>query len=327
MSMNRRQILTSAMALPLATTTLPSWASTWPAQPLRIHIGYPTGGAADMIARALASGMEQLLGQPVVIDHRPGAGGSIAASFVARQPSDGYQLYLADTGSMSIIPNLRTVPYDPVRDFSHLSYVGSSGLVVLVNPQVPANDIPGLIRLLKDKPQDYAYSSSGVGSPHQLAGELFKQMTSTEMKHIPYRGAAPAMADLVAGAVQVSFATIAPALALIESGRVRALGVTSARRAVSLPNVPTISEQGVTGYEATFWFSMAAPANLPAAIRTRLRETMVGALSNPNVMASLGRLGVEDLSPKTPETVVEIIRSDFAKWGDVIRNAGIQLEG
>jgi tripartite-type tricarboxylate transporter receptor subunit TctC len=205
--------------------------------------------------------------------------------------------------------------------------VVSSGLVVLVNPQIPVEDISGLIKLLKDKPDEYAYSSSGVGSPHHLAGELFKQMTGTKMRHVPYRGAAPAMIDLMAGLVQISFATIAPALSLIEAGRIRAIGVTSQQRSGSLKNVATIAEQGVAGYDATPWFAMMAPVNLPRLISLRLQETMVQTLASPDVIAILERNGVEGIAPKMPEQVADIIRSDFAKWGNVIKTAGIKLEG
>jgi tripartite-type tricarboxylate transporter receptor subunit TctC len=327
MKFNRRKVISIIAAAPWFSAITSTQASTWPNQPIKLTIGYPAGGAADLVARTLAVRMEKILGQPMVLDYRPGAGGAIAAGFVARQAADGYQLYLADTGSMSIIPNLRNLPYDPLKDFTPLSYVGSSGLVVLVNPQIPVEDISGLIKLLKDKPDEYAYSSSGVGSPHHLAGELFKQMTGTKMRHVPYRGAAPAMIDLMAGQVQISFATIAPALSLIEAGRIRAIGVTSQQRSGSLKNVATIAEQGVAGYDATPWFAMMAPANLPRLISLRLQETMVQTLASPDVIAILERNGVEGIAPKMPEQVADIIRSDFVKWGNVIKTAGIKLEG
>jgi tripartite-type tricarboxylate transporter receptor subunit TctC len=327
MHFNRRQILGAAAAAPWAMGLSPARASSWPNQPFKMHIGYSTGGAADLVARALSTRMEQLLGQPVVFEYRPGAGGAIAAGFVARQASDGYNLYLADTGSMSIIPNLRPVPYDPVKDFTPLGYVGASGLVVLVNPKLPVNDIPGLIRLLKDKPDEYAYSSSGIGSPHQLAGELFKQMTGTQMRHVPYRGAAPAMNDLMAGQVQIAFATVAPALPLIQGGRVRAIGVTSQARVGSLKDVPTIAEQGVVGYDATPWFAMVGPANLPAPIAQRLQQTMAQTMADPAVVAILERNGLDGMAPRTPDQLTAIIRADLSKWGGVIKTAGIKLEG
>ena len=327
MSIQRRTLLRLAGAAPAALALPALHASAWPSQAFKLHIGYSTGGAADIVARTLAVRLEKLLGQPVVFEYRPGAGGAIAAAYVARQPADGYQLYLADTGSLAIIPNLRSVPYDPLRDFTPLGYVGASGLVLLVNNDLPATDVPSLVRLLKDKPEAYAYSSSGIGSPHQLAGELFKQLTGTQIRHVPYRGAAPAMNDLMAGQVQVAFATIAPALPLIQAGRMRAIAVTSTQRSSSLKQVSTIAEQGVAGYEATPWFAMVAPQQLPTAIAQRLQQAMARTIADPEVVATLERYGVEDAGAQTPAWLVERIRADHAKWGQVIKTAGIKMEG
>jgi tripartite-type tricarboxylate transporter receptor subunit TctC len=326
MNLSRRQALAALGAAPLALSR-PARAATWPTQPLKMSIGYSTGGAADMVGRAMAPAIQKELGQPLIMEYRPGAGGAIAAGFIARAPADGQQIYLADTGSMAIIPNLRQVPYDPVREFTPLSWVGASGLVLLVNPQVPATDVPSLVKLLKARPDAYAYSSSGIGSPHQLAGELFKQMTDTEAKHIAYRGAAPAMNDLMAGQVQIAFATIGPALPLIQAGRVRAIAVTSARRSASLPQVPTIAEQGVAGYDATPWFAVVGPPNLPPAIAARLQSAFATALADKEVIANLEKVGVEDVGPRTPAFVTQAVRDDLAKWAKVIRTADIKLEG
>ncbi|MCD6076454.1 MAG: uncharacterized protein K0R89_392 [Ramlibacter sp.] len=325
MQFSRRQILAALGATPFAFSAGVR-AQAYPSQPIKMVIGYSTGGAADAVARGLAIGLQKALGQPIVMEYKPGAGGAIAATAVARAPADGYTIYLADTGGMSIIPGLRQVSYDPARDFTPLSYVGSSGLVVLVNPQVPANDIPSLIKLLKEKPDAYSYSSSGIGSPHHLATELFKQMTGTDAKHIPYRGAASALADLMGGQVQISFSTIAPALSLIQSGKVRAIAVTSGKRSPSLPQVPTIAEQGVAGYDATPWFAVVAPPNLPAPIASRLQAAFVTALSDKDAVGALEKIGVEDLSPRTPAAVTQLIRSDLEKWTRVTRTAGIKLE-
>lgn len=326
MSIQRRTLLRLAGAAPAALALPALHASAWPSQAFKLHIGYSTGGAADIVARTLAVRLEKLLGQPVVFEYRPGAGGAIAAAYVARQPADGYQLYLADTGSLAIIPNLRSVPYDPLRDFTPLGYVGASGLVLLVNNDLPATDVPSLVRLLKDKPEAYAYSSSGIGSPHQLAGELFKQLTGTQIRHVPYRGAAPAMNDLMAGQVQVAFATIAPALPLIQAGRMRAIAVTSTQRSSSLKQVSTIAEQGVAGYEATPWFAMVAPQQLPTAIAQRLQQAMARTIADPEVVATLERYGVEDARVQTPAWLQERVRADHAKWGQVIKTAGIRMD-
>jgi len=325
MQYNRRQMLATMGALPLGFASV-AHAQAFPTQPVKMVIGYPTGGAADIVARTIAAAVQKTLGQPLVMEYKPGAGGAIAAAGVARGPADGYTVYLADMGSMSIIPNLRKVNYDPVRDFTPLSYVGSSGLVVLVNPSVPANDIPTLVKLLKAKPDGYSYSSSGIGSPHQLAAELFKQMTGTEAKHIPYRGAAPALNDLMGGVVQISFSTVAPALPLIQSGKVRAIGVTSSKRSSSLPQVPTIAEQGVRGYDATPWFAVVAPPNLPPAVETRLQTAFAAAMADKDLIATMEKMGVEDVSARTPAAVMQLVRDDLEKWDRVTKAANIKLE-
>ena len=279
------------------------------------------------MGRVMAPVVQKQLGQPLIMDYRPGAGGSIAATAVAQSSADGYLLYLADTGGMSIIPHLRQVGYEPVSSFTPISTVGSSGLVLLVNPQLPATDIAGLVRLLKDKPDNHTYSSSGLGSPHHLSAELFKQMTGTQMRHIAYRGATPALTDLMAGVVNLGFATIGSALQLIQSGKLRAIGVTSPKRSPSLPQVPTIAEQGVAGYDATFWFAVVGPPNLPKAIASRLQSAFAAGLRDKEVVANLERLGSENVGPQTPEAVTQLLRDDLAKWGRVIRTANIKLEG
>ncbi len=326
MQFTRRQIIAALGTAPLGLSATARAQSAYPSQPIKMVIGYTTGGAADTVARTVAHGVQKVLGQQIVMEYKPGAGGAIAAAGVARAPADGYTIYLTDTGAMSIIPNLRQVGYDPVKDFTPLSYVGSAGLVLLVNPQVPATDVPSLVKLLKAKPDAYSYSSSGIGSPHQLAGELFKQMTDTDIKHIPYKGAAPALNDLMGGQVQISFSTISPALPLIQAGKVRAIAVTSAKRATSLPNVPTIAEQGVKGYEATPWFAVVAPPNLPPAIAAKLQAAFATALSDKEIVATLEKLGTEDVSARTPAAVTQVVRGDFEKWGRVTRTAGIKLE-
>lgn len=325
MQLSRRQILAALGATPFAFSA-GARAQAFPSQPIKMVIGYGPGGAADAVARGLASGLQKALGQPIVMEYKPGAGGAIAAAAVARAPADGYTIYLADTGGMSIIPGLRQVGYDPLRDFTPLSYVGSAGLVVLVNSQLPATDIATLVKLLKEKPGALSYSSSGIGSPHHLATELFKQMTGTDAKHIPYRGAAPALADLMGGQVQISFSTIAPALPLIQSSKVRAIAVTSGKRSPTLAQVPTIAEQGVAGYDATPWFAVVAPPNLPAPIAARLQSSLATVVGDKDVVAALEKLGVEDVSPRTPAAVTQLIRSDLEKWTRVTRTASIKLE-
>lgn len=322
----RRQILSyfgagaAALALPSAR------AQAWPDKPINLIIGYSTGGSTDATARLVGRQLEKSLGRPVVYDYRPGAGASLGAEFVARAAPDGYTIGLTDTGPMTIMPNLRKLRYDPVKDFTHLSYVCATGLALIVHPDVPAKSLAELVALVKANPEKYNYASSGVGSVHHLAGELFKKRAEVRMSHIPYRGAGPALTDLIAGQIPIMFATIGPALPMISTGKARVLGVTTIKRSNALKDVPTLAEQGLTGYDAALRFSMVAPAGLPPEIAARLQAELRVAVMDPNVGKELERLGNDDIGPRTPKEVAEITGADLKKWGAVIRDAGITLE-
>lgn len=306
----------------------PSYAkSAWPDKPIKVVLGYATGGSTDATARIICRRLEQRLGQPVVCDYKPGAGASIGAEAVARSAADGYIIGLTDSGPMTIMPHLRKLGYDPVKDFTPLSYVCTTGLALIVNPKVLANSVEDLVALLKKaKPGEYSYASSGVGSVHHLAGELFKRKAGVSMDHIPYRGAGPAMTDLIGGQIPIMMATIGPALPMISAGKVRALGVTSATRSLALPDVPTLAERGLTGYEATLRFTMVAPAGLPPEATSRLQAELQKVMSDPAVIKELAQLGNDEISPRTPSEVAQVTRDDLKKWGAVIRDAGITLD-
>lgn len=326
MKPERRQVLTylgagaASLAFPFAH------AQDWPNKPIKLVIGYSTGGATDATARLVGRGLEASLGQTIVYEYKPGAGASLGAEHVARAAPDGYTIGLTDTGPMSIMPNLRKLSYDPVKDFTPLSYVCETGLAVLVHPSVPAQNIDELVALLKASPQKYNYASSGVGSVHHLAGELFKIKAGVKATHVPYRGAGPALTDLIAGQVPIMFATIGPALPMVASGKARALGVTSAKRSSALPDVPTLAEQGLSGYDASLKFSLVAPAGLPAPIAARLQSDLKKVVSDPELAKALQKLGNDDIGPRTPTEVTAITGDDLKKWGAVIREAGITLD-
>ena len=326
MRSERRKVLAylgagaASLALPAAR------AQAWPSQPVKLVIGYATGGATDATARLVGRQLEAALGQPIVYEYKPGAGASLGAEYVARATPDGYTIGLTDTGPMSIMPNLRKLTYDPVKDFTPLSYVCETGLVVLVHPSVPAKNIAELVGLLKASPDKYNYASSGVGSVHHLAGELFKSKAGVKATHVPYKGAGPALSDLVAGQLPIMFATIGPALPMIASGKARALGVTSAKRSSALPDVPTLAEQGLAGYDASLKFSLVAPAGLPAPIAARLQSDLKKIVSDPELAKALQKLGNDDVGPRTPDEVTQITGNDLKKWGSVIREAGITLD-
>jgi tripartite-type tricarboxylate transporter receptor subunit TctC len=309
-----------------AALALPQARAAWPDKPIKLIIGYSTGGSTDATARLLGRQLEQRLGQTITFEYKPGAGASIGADHVAKSAPDGYTIGLTDSGPLTIMPNLRKVGYDPTQDFTPLSYVCATGLAVIVHPSVPANNISELIALAKAQPDKLNYASSGVGSVHHLAGELFKSQAGVRMTHVPYKGAGPALTDLIGGQVPVMFATIGPAIPMIQSGKARALGVTSARRSAPLADVPTVAEQGLPGYEAVLWFAMVAPPGLPPAMAARLQKDLQSSLRDPGLIRDLEKLGNEDVGPRTPEQVTELVRSDLQKWSRVIREAKITLE-
>jgi len=326
MNRNRRNVL-RGFAAGAAAIALPHAArAQFPDKAIKVVIGYSTGGATDATARLVGRQLEQRLGQPVVFEYKPGAGASLGVDFVAKAAPDGYTIGLTDSGPMTIMPNLRKVGYDPLKDLVPLSFVCATGLVLIVHPAVKANDVGELIALAKAEGGRLNYASSGVGSVHHLAGELFKAQAGVRITHVPYKGAAPALTDLIGGQVPVMFATIGPALQMIQAGKARALGVTSAKRSAALPNVPTIAEQGLAGYEAVLWFLMVAPAAIPAAQRTRLEKDLAAVLVEPGLIRDLEKLGNEDVGPRTPQQVTELLKSELAKWAKVIREANITLE-
>lgn len=329
MTINRRDWLrASALAATGAAWAGRSWAEDkWPRKPVRMVIGYTTGGAADTVARAVGTRLERLWGQPVIYEYKPGAGAAIGTDFTARAPGDGYTIGLIDSGSVAIVPNLRKVPYDPETDLAPLAYLGGAGLVLLVHPGVAAKNLSELIALLRARPGEFAYSSSGIGSPHHLAGEMFKLQAGVDIRHVPYKGAAPALNDLMGGQIPLSFATLAPALPVMDTGRARAIGVTGASRSAAMPQVPTLMEAGLPNYETTPWFAFAGPGSLPKSLVTQLNAAFNQVLADPELVSALEKLGVEQVRAGTPAELGAKIKADRQKYADVIRRAGITLEG
>ena len=326
MTLNRRLALKSIVAITGTLLSLRNWAQSWPDKAIKLVLGYTTGGASDATARIIVRPLEQNLKQTVVIDHKPGAGASIGAEFVARSTPDGYTIGLTDTGPLCIMPHLRKVAYDPLTDFTPLSYVCSTGLVLIVNPALDVKNVQELIALAKANPGKFSYASSGVGSVHHLAGELFKARAGVFIVHIPYRGAGPALTDLIGGQIPIMFATIGPALPMIAAGKARALGVTSIVRSSSLPNVPTIAEQGLKDYEAVLRFFMVGPIKMPAPVTALYQSNFKQIMLEPNVVSELKKLGNDDIVPKTPVEIQSMIQSDYRKWGAVIKDAKITLD-
>jgi tripartite-type tricarboxylate transporter receptor subunit TctC len=320
---NMRRIFTAIAFACLCSVTI---AQTYPAKPVRFIVAFPAGGGNDVLARLVAQKLSAAYGQQFIVDNRTGAGGTIGAELAARSPADGYTLFLAAVATHAINPNLqRNLPYDPVRDFDPVCLMASAALVLAVHPSLPVRSVPQLVALAKARPGAINYASSGNGSSAQLAAELFKSMTHTNLQHVPYKGIAQGLNDLLGGHVQVIFNTAAALLPHVKSGRLRALAVTTAKRVPALPDLPTIAESGVPGYQTGSWWGIVVPAGTPRPIIDSLNREIINALRGPEISA---RLNAEAVLPigSTPEEFAAHIRDELARLGKVIREAHIATE-
>jgi tripartite-type tricarboxylate transporter receptor subunit TctC len=299
-------------------------AQSWPARPIRLVVPLSPGGFADTPARLLAPKLSSALGRQVYIENRPGAGSTIGANEVAKSPPDGYNLLLTGTPHV-ISPWLyQNMPYDALKDFNHFALVASGPYILVVNPQLGAGTVRELIAAAKAQPGKIDYASSGNGSAQHLVSALFNSMAGIDLNHVPYKGSGPAMQDLVSGQVKVSFAGIPNALSHLKSGRLKALAVSTATRWSELPEVPTVAESGVPGYEATLWLNLAAPAGTPADIIKRLIDETARALQDPEVQKNFRSAGVE-ASFAGPEATAAYIRAEYEKWGRVVKQTGAKV--
>jgi tripartite-type tricarboxylate transporter receptor subunit TctC len=323
--MNPSRILAAAgTALLLASTAQAQ--GTWPAKPVRIIVPAPAGTAPDIFARVYAEQLGKSLGQPFVVDNRAGASGNIGAEAVAKAAPDGYTLLVCTVGTHGINTSLYSkMSFDPVKDFAPVTLAAEVPNVVVAHPSVKANTIKELIALLKANPGKMNYASSGNGTSIHLSAELFKSMTGTFMTHIPYRGSAPAVADLLAGQVELMFDNLPSAMPHIRSGKLRALAVTSAKRAPALPDVPTIAEAGVPGYEASSWFGIVAPAGTPRPIVDKLQQQIAKSLAQPDVREKLLGQGANPVG-NTPEEFAKYIQAEIAKWAKVVKASGAKVD-
>ncbi len=321
---NTRTLFAAAAGAVLAMAAGSSVAEEYPARPIRIIVGFPPGGATDLVARIIAPKLGDALKQQVVIDNRAGANGTIGAELAAKATPDGYSLHLGTLGALVISPTITKVPYDPLKDFATISLAVQLQNMFIVHPTVAARSINDLIALAKQKPGALNYASSGLGSPGHLAGELFKTMAKVEMTHIPYKGGGPALNDLLGGQLPVFVAVISTGVPPVKSGRVMALAVTGAKRSAALPDVPTVAETAsLKGYEASNWYGMMAPADTPKPIINRLQKDLNAVLNNSSVRDQLASQGIES-APSTPEEFTNYIRSETAKWSKVIRAANLK---
>ena len=295
----------------------------YPVKPIRLVVGQAPGGATDVIARLVAPRFGEHLGQSVVVENRTGAAGSIGAAFVAKSPPDGYNL-LVISSSYAINPGLyKDLPFDPVRDLAPVTLIAEAPFLLVVHPSMPAQSVKALIALAKAKPGALNFASGGSGSSGQLAGELFKYLAGVDMVHVPYKGAGPALVDVIAGQVHMTFASVLSSLPHVKSGRLRPLGVTSAQRSVAIPQLPTLAEAGVKGYRTTTWYGLLAPANTPAPIVSRLSGEMRKLLESGDVKNRIIADGAEPVGG-TPHQFQEHLASEMARAREIIQRAGLQ---
>jgi tripartite-type tricarboxylate transporter receptor subunit TctC len=298
----------------------------WPKQAIRIIVTFTPGGAPDILARILAESWQQSLGVPVLVENRPGYGGNIGADLVARSDPDGYTLLIGTVGIHAINAALyEKMTFDPIKDFTPISFLASTPNVLIVNKQLGVNNLHELIELAKAKPNQLTFGSSGVGTSLHMSGELFKEMTGVQIRHIPYKGRAQSLPDLISGRISMLFDNLSSSLPLIKAGEVQALGVTTLKRSPAAPEIPTLAEQGLPGFEAVSWFSLMAPANLPPAIQKRLNQLTKSTLNHPDIKNRLLANGL-DPAPSTPKELSKLIISESNKWGRVVQKAGVKLE-
>lgn len=300
---------------------------TFPNKRLRIIVPYPPGGASDIVARVMAEKMGQGLGQPVVVENKPGAAGNLAADFVAKAAPDGYTLLMGNVGPNSISPALyKSLPYDPIKDFTPISLVSSVPIVLVVNPTVvPVRNVEELIAAASKANPTLAYESAGNGSSNHLAMELFKSFAKIDLQHVPYKGGAPAMADLLGGQIGMGFDTLPVVLPHVRAGKLRALAVAGTARTSLLPDVPTIAESGLVGYAASSWGGILAPAGVPPRIVARLHQEIVKTLRMPEVKEKLASSGIEAVD-STPAEFSAFLKTEISKWASVVKAANVRSD-
>ena len=309
-------------------TTAASPQEHYPSKPVRIIVSFAAGGPTDTVARIMGAKLGELLGQTFVVDNRPGAGGNLGADMAAKAAPDGYTLLMATVSTHAINPGLyKKMPYDPVRDFAPIGQVGVTPTALAVHPSLPAKNVKELIALVKANPGKYSYGSSGLGSILHLCGEEFKALAGgLDIVHVPYKGSAPMMADLVGGQIAMVFDATPTLLPQVQAGAIRALGGGMAKRARALPDLPTLQEQGLAGFECYTWNAIFAPARTPPQIVKQLNEAINKALADPAIFKRLQDVGVDPTPGSTPEKLAEFVKLELAKWAPIIKASGAELD-
>jgi tripartite-type tricarboxylate transporter receptor subunit TctC len=308
-----------ASALPAAHAQ----GGAWPTKPVRIIVTFPPGGAPDTLARVLAEKWAAL-GQPITVENKPGAGGNIGADMVAKAPGDGHTLVIGTVGTHAINPSLyQKIPYNNVKDFTPISFLASTPNLLVVNNNVPANNVKELIELARK--QQLFFGSSGSGTSIHLSGELFNTLAGVKMQHIPYKGRAEAIPDLIGGRIQMIFDNMPSALPLVQEGKLKAIAVTSAQRSPAAPDIPTIAESGLPGFEATSWFALLGSPGIPREVQMRINAETLKVMAMPDVKDRLAKLGL-DPHPGTPEALASLIQAETGQWAKVVKASGARIE-
>ena len=324
MSRSRLHLIAAAL---LAAAVLPLSAAhaqaAWPTRPVRIIVTFPPGGAPDTLARVLAEKWAPL-GQPITVENKPGAGGNIGADVVAKAPGDGHTLVIGTVGTHAINPSLYAkMPYNNVKDFTPITFLASTPNLLVVNNSVPANNVNELVALAKK--QQLFFGSSGSGTSIHLSGELFNTLAGVKMQHVPYKGRAEAIPDLIGGRIQMIFDNMPSALPLVQEGKIKAIAVTSAQRSPAAPNIPTIAESGLPGFEATSWFALLGSPGIPRDVQMRINAETLKVMAMPDVKERLAKLGLEP-NPGSPEALASLIQEETAKWAKVVKASGAKIE-
>jgi tripartite-type tricarboxylate transporter receptor subunit TctC len=303
-----------------------SAAQNYPVKPIRVVVPFPAGGIADIFARVIGGKLNEAWGQQVVVDNRPGAGGNIGAEIVAKSPPDGYTLVMGSIGTHAVNVSLFSkLPYDPVRDFAPVTLVMEADGLLVLHPSVPVRSVKDLIALARTRPGQIAYASAGNGTASHLAGELFKIMAKIDMVHIPYKGNVPAITDLVGGQTSLLFATMPTVMPMVQAGRLRALAVTGVVRSPAAPELPTIAETGLPGFEVTNWIGLFAPAGTPREIVNRLNAEANRTMQQPEIRTRLTNEGAK-FTARTPDEFGVFVKAEIAKWAKVVKTAGIRVD-
>jgi len=301
-------------------------AQAYPNRPVRIVVPWPPGQATDIAARVVAEKLQQQLGQPFIADNRPGAGGSIGTDAVAKASPDGYTLLAASSGPISIMPSLQKVPYDPLKDLQPVSLIAMAPFALVTHPSFPAKNAAEFVALVRANPDKYTFSSSGTGATAHLVSELFNSMAGLKARHVPYKGSAPALSDLMGGQIDYTLETVASLAGHIKAGRLKVLGVTSGKRTAALPDVPTLAEAAsIPGYDIGAWIGYAAPPGTPKEVTAKLSAEIAKAMQAPDLKERYLSLGMDPAS-NTPDEMASFLRSEQARYGSIIKNANIKVE-